>query len=693
MKVCNSPLLTLCFFIILLASEVLPLTAQQRYWVFFNGKKQPASVTAQDLGISERALQRRAKSCSPDQLIDSYDYPVDEDVVQRIRQMGVTIVARSRWLNAVSVVATDQQYFSLVRMSNVTSIRPVVRKKQRPVEISPLERASSVSTSIDDATYGTSLRQVVSVNAVPLHKAWVTGKNVLIGMLDDGFNNHREHNAFRMTSILGEYDFVQRDANTSRAYGEYASQGNHGAQTLSVIGGYEQGKLVGVAYGASFYLAKTEIDSIEVVADEDYFIEGLEWLERQGVDIVSASLGYDDFDPTGTSTRGNGIYDPEDIVYAMKDGRTAPTTRAVQIATRKGVLVVVSAGNEGWAKRDTIINRDSNGAITSIFWGTKPGTGSITTPADADSILAVGALYSYGTLATFSSTGPTADGRWKPDVVAQGSLITAVDPRGTAGYVTSASGTSFAAPLVAGAAALVLSAHPSATAMDVRNAILATAQPIWDTLVSSYPNNYYGYGRVDALEAALSLGPVVSNTPSIVQTSTGFTVSVVILSKTPLIEDSVLFYYHFDPTEPYSVIQFDRVVDTLFSCFIPSTGTSVPPRGFVYVKETSGRFVQRPIGERLVPREFILFQNYPNPFNSTTTILFDIGQSSDVELAIFSIHGQRVRTLVSGWLEQGRYIKQWDGRNDGGGRVASGVYIYRLKTPSYHVARKMLYVK
>ncbi|MCX7984610.1 MAG: S8 family serine peptidase [Bacteroidetes bacterium] len=693
MRICISRFLTLLL-LLLLHCEDSDVRAQQRYWVFLTTKTVTTGYTPHGLGITDRALQRRAKSCSQDCLIDDFDYPVDEGAVVQIQSTGAQVRSRSRWLNAVSVLATKDQQSRILRFPFVHSLRTVSQSKRRPVDRVILKHSEYSASTTEDAVYGSSLRQVRSVNALPLHKAWVTGKNVLIGMLDDGFQNYRTHSAFRTTIVLGEYDFVQRDNNTSRSFGEYATQGNHGAQTLSVVGGYEQGKLVGVAYGASFYLAKTEIDSIEVAAEEDNFIEGLEWLERQGVDIVSASLGYDDFDPTGTYARGNGLYDPGDIVYSMKDGRTAPTTRAVQIAARKGVLVVVSAGNEGWAKRDTLVRRDSLGKVTTIVWGTKAGTGSITTPADADSILAVGALYSTGTLAYFSSTGPTADGRIKPDVVAQGSLITAVDPRGTNGYVSSASGTSFAAPLVAGAAALVLSAHPYATAMEIRSAILATAQQIHDTLASVvYPNNYYGYGRVDAFAAALSLGPVVSNTPSMTQTDSGYIVATIILAKTSLVEDSILFYYHFHADEPYSVAKFRRSVDSLFTCFVPTTLGTIAPRGYIYVKETTGKSIQRPIGEHLLPREYILFQNYPNPFNSTTTILFDIGQTSEVEVAIYNVLGKRIKTLASGWLERGRYAKQWNGLSDDGHYVTSGVYFCRLKARSYAVTRKILYLR
>ncbi|MEX2089926.1 MAG: S8 family serine peptidase, partial [Bacteroidota bacterium] len=317
--------------------------------------------------------------------------------------------------------------------------------------------------------YGTSFVQLNSINVVEVHAKGITGQGVIIGMIDDGFSEHRVHTALRNINVLAEYDFIQRDENTMRAPGEYSGQGNHGAGTLSVVGGYEEGKLIGAAYGASFLLAKTEIDSVEIQIEEDLYIEGLEWLERNGADIISSSLGYIDW-----------------YTYADLDGKTATTTNAARILARKGILLVTAMGNEG-----TYRNAQTR------------ETGTMIAPADADSILSVGASFSDGEKAGFSSTGPTADGRVKPEVVAQGVSVYAM--YGEGGY-TFANGTSFSTPLAAGVAALILSAHPELTPMEVRARMISTARPI-DAPV---PNNFTGAGMLDALEA---VGFIFSTVP------------------------------------------------------------------------------------------------------------------------------------------------------------------------------------
>ena len=444
---------------------------QQRFWVTFRDRGERADRSLSDpesLGITERALWRRKKVLPAQRLVDELDLPVNPSYIRQLDAAGVVIRSTSRWFNAVSAELTGEQLAALTKLPCVASVDPVrvfFRKQPEPLQPAAPQPLLKVrgSTAID---YGASQTQLSTINVVAVHAAGVTGSGVIIGMLDDGFNQHAVHPALKNIRVIAEYDFVQRDSNTSRAPGEYSTQGNHGAGTLSVIGGFENGKLVGAAFGASFILGKTEVDSVEKAFEEDLYVEGLEWMERLGADVVSASLGYNDW-----------------YTYSNFDGRTAITTKAALIAARKGVLLVAAMGNEG-NYRD----------------GKSGETGTLIAPADADSIVSVGAVSSSRKLAGFSSTGPTADGRVKPEVVAQGVSIYSM--YGETGY-TFGNGTSFATPLTAGVAALILSAHPTFTPVQVRDRLMQTARALYDTSLGmvSHPNNFYGWGMVDAAKA------------------------------------------------------------------------------------------------------------------------------------------------------------------------------------------------
>jgi subtilisin family serine protease len=564
-----------CLLLIILVSE--SSRAQQgRFWITFRdrGDQVRSLQDARLLGITERALWRRSKVLPGRNLVDELDLPVNPSYIRELRAAGITVRSTSRWFNAVSAELTEEQQRVLSKLPYVASIAPVgifFRPQPNPAPVSqPLLKLSG-SAGLD---YGASLTQLSNINVVDVHSAGITGAGVIIGMLDDGFNQRKVHPALKNIKVIAEYDFVQRDSNTSRAPGEYLSQGNHGAGTLSVIGGNASGNLIGAAYGASFILGKTEIDSVEIRLEEDLYVEGLEWVERLGADVVSTSLGYNDW-----------------YVYSNFDGKTATTTKAARIAARKGVLLVVAMGNEG------------------NYQGGKTGTtGTMIAPADADSIVSVGAVSSTRRLASFSSTGPTADGRVKPEVVAQGVAVYSM--YGEVGY-NFGNGTSFATPLTAGVAALVLSAHPTFTPMQVRDRLMQTARALYDSSAGmvSHPNNFYGWGMVDAVKA------------------------------------------------------------------VGISGSLVPD-------------------ESLLPGQVVLRRNYPNPFNGSTTILVDASAEGAVELSIYNLLGQRVRTLYSGKIRIGTNYFQWtNALDDTGNPVATGVYLCRLSAPGSISSQKILYVK
>ena len=681
----------------------------QRTWVFFcdKGTANFPSVHPAFLGISDRAIKRRAKVIPPDRLVDQLDIPVAQEYLDQLRTLGVSIHSISRWLNAVSIEATPSQLSLLTIQPFVSSLQQVmVQKFSRPETYRELHQLQKVQ--VDGIDYGLSRTQHTRSKVVDVHALGIYGAGVLLGMIDDGFNYHYAHAALKNLPVVAEYDFVQRDSNTSIAPEEYFTQGNHGEATLSIAAGFQNGDLIGAAYGVSVLLAKTEIDSVEIVQEEDNYVEALEWMERLGVDIVSSSLGYDDVDPAG-------MYNSGDIVYQMKNGRAGKTSFAGLIAARKGVLLVTAMGNEGWAKTDTVIQRNDNGTVSQIVWERKSGTGSLLTPADADSIVSVGATDSTGVLTQFSSTGPTADGRIKPEVVNQGDAV--YFAYGSETGISLGAGTSFSTPLTAGAAALILSAHPDLTPMQLREALMNTAQQdIVDSRIGSlsYPNNYYGRGYVNALEAVEYWGLVFSNCPTVTVNDTAYVISLKIASKTSLTTDSLFLYYKKASAEIYQRVALTATgIADEYAVSIEKSEINSTSRGYFSARDNSGmtrknpydgphetfRFIptgvvtniasQKPID---IPSKYYL-NSFPNPFNPSTTLLVEVPRNEDAEIAVFNVLGQLIKTIFRGVLHSGSQQFRWDGVNERGISVAAGMYIVRLKTNSKVLSQKLILLK
>lgn len=661
-------------------------TQVSRQWVFLNERDQSLH-TPRSLGITLRALQRRAKVLPPDRLIDEYDLPPAPQLLEQIRSTGARIRTVSRWLNAVSVEATSEQLIRILQSPGVERVQEVGHLSRPEPELTfslqPPPLLKSTKSFLLD--YGASYTQLNSTKVIDVHSLAIDGTGVLIGLLDDGFNNHRIHPALKDVRILAEYDFVQRDSSTVREPNETPGQGNHGQGVLSSIAGFHSGSLIGAAFGSTYVLAKTEDISREVNQEEDNYVEGLEWMERLGVDIASSSLGYRDFDAGQKS-----------YTYSELNGRTSIVAQAASVAARKGVLLCTAMGNEGF--------QTGRPAVSAL--------GTLVSPADADSILGVGATSSDGILAAFSGTGPTSDGRIKPDIVAQGTGVYWAAGTASYGFV---SGTSASTPLVAGVAALVLSARPDLTPMQVREALLATTLKPNDgtVMTASFPNNYYGWGRVNAIDALLYYGPVFSNRPLVYQSGTTLVISTFVRSSVAIVADSVFLYYQSGPGLPFERIRMTPgSVTHLYQAAVEAGSDSNYPRGYFSVTDASGRGRRHPHTApdsvfnlralintvipgypQIIPSEFILHPNYPNPFNGETTILLDAPSEADIELAVFNLLGQRVRLLHRGRVHLGTNPFVWNGRDDAGAPVTSGMYLYRLTTPSGAQMKKMLYVK
>ncbi len=422
------------------------------YWVFFNDKEvtDQANFNAADYTfphLSQRALDRRALRgtiTGP----TYQDLPVPATYIDEILSPEVKVRVVSRWLNAVSILAPPEYIDQLSNNVLIKKTRRIHKVTKRTIK--RITRDEEIYTR--DATYGASYEQNEQINAIAAHSMGYTGADVWLLMLDTGY--YTDHVAFQQERIVAEYDFIQGDSITSNQEGDAVNQHNHGTWTASTAGGYVDGELRGTAYECKYLLAKTEIVNEEIIAEEDLFVAALEWGEALGADIASSSLGYLDW------------YTYEDL-----DGESAITTRGVDYAASLGMVVVTAAGNEG---------------NTSWYY--------VIAPADADSVISVGAVDQSNTVPSFSSHGPTYDGRIKPEVLARGVATFCADTDSSNAFI-SATGTSLSTPLVAGACALVLEAHPNWTPMMVREALMMTADG------NTSPDNTRGFGLIDVVAA------------------------------------------------------------------------------------------------------------------------------------------------------------------------------------------------
>ncbi len=432
-------------------------------WIFFTdkGKSSQALFKKPELLVSKKSLERRAKVLNGN-LVDETDLPVNDNYITEIKKLGIKVKHKTKWLNGISAYADAKQIEKLLLLPFVKKVDLVAKFKRSKEESKPLTQNDfnklNKPQGPNTLNYGASFTQLNQINVPAVHDLGYTGENVTICVLDAGFNR-LSHEVFSSMKIIAAWDFVNNDGNVGDE-GDMGS-GSHGTGTLSVIGGFKEGQLIGPAFNANYILAKTENTDSETPVEEDNWIAAVEWADSIGVDVTSTSLAYLTFDPPFSS------YTWQDM-----DGNTAKITIGADLAVKKGIVVVNSASNDGF-------NPDHN---------------TLNAPADGDSVIAVGAVNSSGKRASFSSVGNTVDGRTKPDVMAMGLGVYTASPSSNTLYQTS-SGTSFSCPLAAGVAALILSKHPNYTPMQVRDAMRNTASN------ASSPDREMGWGILNALDA------------------------------------------------------------------------------------------------------------------------------------------------------------------------------------------------
>ena len=394
--------------------------------------------------------------------IDELDYPVSVNYLNQVQSLGAKIHHTSRWFNGATIETEDSTVVQNIRSLPFVISAVMTRDHTKASSISLRKKAVQENAAIEPITDD----QLELYNLSPLHNLGYEGQGIRMAICDGGFQYANTLAAFRQAQELGHFDFTD---DTDDFYG---TTGSHGTQCLSTITGIIKNDYYGAATKATYYLMRSEEAQTESPKEMDNLVAALEKADSLGVHIFSVSLGYTVFD--------NSTWD---LPQSALDGRTTRASCAATIAARKGMLVCVAAGNDGdksWKK--------------------------IGIPADADSILAVGAVDIDGVIGGFSSFGPSADGRVKPDVCAVGVNTAVVSPYGFSMY---GSGTSFACPLIAGFAATLWSAMPQKSNMQIRDLILRSSDRYTNPSV-----NRYGYGIPDAMKAyqlATELPQIPSN--------------------------------------------------------------------------------------------------------------------------------------------------------------------------------------
>lgn len=448
-------------FILIFFTGFVHLNAQtEDAWVYFKDKPSHSSYINSPLKmLTQRALDRRIRYNIS---LDIKDVPIEASYVLQVKNTnGIIIKARSKWLNALHIQGLQTDILNLLDYNFVEKIEFSNKLLNTSSKSNKLQKTVNHQNKLKittDFNYGNAANQIAMLKGDVLHQQNFTGEGMQIAVIDAGFPNVDTFDAFQRirdnNQIISGYDFVNRSPNFYTGY-------FHGTSVLSTIAGYFENEFVGTAPDAQFYLFITEDYLNETPLEESLWVEAAEKADSLGVDVLNTSLGYTTFD--------NANYN---YTYSDMNGKTTFISRGAEIAFSRGMIVVNAAGNEG----------NNN-------WH------YISAPADAESVLSLGAVNVSSNIASFSSYGPTVDGRIKPNICAQGAGVYIIDGLGN---IATSNGTSFASPILAGVITCFWQAFPEKSNVEIVQTVRESAHLYLN------PTDQEGYG-IPNFETAYNL--------------------------------------------------------------------------------------------------------------------------------------------------------------------------------------------
>lgn len=645
--------------------------SQQKYFVYFKNKGVEPSLKLEKnspvynsalLLLSPKSIQRRIKNLGEENIITFEDLPLKEDYVFQLEQIGIKIENKLRWFNAVTAYLSEEEKNRAASLSFVEKIERVRKIVFKSPELESPSQLFKQPDNLFDFDYGPSFDQLQLSDIPAVHSKGITGEGVLLGLLDTGFN-WKNHESLKDATIVAEYDFIFKDESTANDSLDNPGQHNHGTLVFSIAGGFKEGSLIGSAFGSDFILAKTEDIRSEKHIEEDNYAAALEWMESFGVDITSSSLGYNTFDPPEFS-----------YSYSDMDGQTTIVTKAVELAFRRGVITISSAGNEG-----------------NTSWK------YITAPADGINTLAIGAVNNVNEVAGFSSRGPTYDGRIKPDVVTQGVDVYCAAAGNFTGYLT-ASGTSVAAPIAGGVAALLLSAYPHLKNNQVRNIFIETADN------SFSPNNERGYGLLSAVKAI--------EFPNLDASDGTYILNKMFLTQDNIFPQTVYVHYSTNGIE-YTEKQMDYDGSLKLSFKLPYLFNDELVDFYFTYEDSTGASFRDPVSNNYkfyygsldislntvlnrTYTDYIVSEPYPNPFypsqSTFTSISVKSSGNENLTIRIIDPLGQQVGYYSTVTFDDENRF-DWYGKNENGVPMASGVYYFLINLNDKYYSRNLVLLR